>query len=146
MSVRPQPRWGQEESRMRDKQCVPTFVMKATIRGSSGNHFPTTFEVAACSTRRWPLSGTIASVFSFISLSLLASGPRNTKIVLLANLSLANAFFPLTMLPWIFLFFFLPVFSLVLGNLGQNLGIGIEMMASMVVIINKRQLKGESYW
>lgn len=127
-----------------NKQCIPTFAMKTTIGGSFGNYyFPTPFEVTACSTRSLPLSGTIASVFSFIRLSLLAfsSGPQNTKIVLLADLSLAKTFFfslSLTMLSWIFLFFFLPVLYVVLGNLGQNLGIGIEMMASMAVIINKR--------
>lgn len=78
-----------------NKQCIPTFAVKTTMGGSFGNYFPTPFEVTACSTRRLPLSGTIASVFSFIRLSLLtfSSGPRTTKIVLLADLSLAKAFF-----------------------------------------------------
>lgn len=91
-----------------NKQCIPTFAMKTTIGGSFGNYyFPTPFEVTACSTRSLPLSGTIASVFSFIRLSLLAfsSGPQNTKIVLLADLSLAKTFFFFSLSHYAFLDF-----------------------------------------
>lgn len=45
------------------------------------------------------------------------------------------------MIPCFFSTFILLYFSLVLGNLGQYLGIGVEMIAIMVVIIRIGNLK-----
>lgn len=109
-----------------------------------GNYFPTAYKVASCSTQRIPLSGTSASVFSF-------TGRMKTVPSLLDR----NTFLVLCLPIWVLgnalcshhdslLFFYLYTllyFSLVLGNLGQYLGIGVEMIAIMVVIIRIGNLK-----